>query len=115
MTDSFVETDDITIQPNDVNVPYKFSFYPCTTPISNDGAIPFATNITSHTVTAHTAEGFNATSQLIANSLLDANSITVYLSYPAHGADTYHLTFIVTLDSAAIMEFDYNHVVAVNL
>ena len=115
-TDSFVETDDITIQPNDYNVPYKFCFNPCSTPTANDGSIPFATRISSHTVTAHTGSGTNATSDLISNSLLDDNSITVYLKYPSvHGVGTYHLTFVITLDSAAIMEFDYNHVVVTNV
>jgi len=61
-------------------------------------------------VTAHTGTGGEDAPDLISNSLLDDNSITVYLTYPAEsGVGTYHLTFVITLDSAAIMEFDYNH------
>ena len=97
-------------------MPYKFCFYPCSAPTANDGSIPFATTVASHTVTAHMGTGGDDAPDLISNSLLDDNSITVYLKYPVDsGVGTYHLTFVITLDSAAIMEFDYNHVVVTNV
>ena len=115
-TDSFLETDDITIQPNDLGVPYNFVFNPCSSPASNDGALPFAAIITQAVVTAHTGAGTNASDLLQSASLLNRYTITVYLKYPStHGVGTYHLTFVLTLDSGAVMEFDFNHVVVTNI
>ena len=115
-TDSFLETDDITIQPDDSGVPYNFIFSPCSEPNGNDGALPFTAVITGIAVTAHTGAGTNASDLLQAASLLNGYVITVYLKYPGtHGVGTYHLTFVLTLDSGAVMEFDFNHVVVTNV
>jgi hypothetical protein len=114
-TDSFLETDDITIQPEDLGVPYNFVFNPCSSPSVSDGALPFGETISQAIVTAHTGAGTNAADLLLA-TLLNGVTVTVYLRYPStHGVGTYHLTFVLTLDSGVVMEFDFNHVIVTNI
>jgi hypothetical protein len=116
MSDNFTGDNEISLQPNDNSVPYGFSFSPCTTPTANDGSLPFGANISSIVVTGHMSSGTDATSALIANYTLDANVVTVYLKYPtAKGPGTYHLKFVATLDSGAVMQFAYNNLSAAQL
>ena len=106
----------ITLQPNDSGVPFQFEFKACSSPTANDGSIPFGTTISGVSVTGHTGAGTDVTSQLIANYTLDANLVTVFLNYPSgRGVGTYHLTFVLTLDSGTVMEFDFNEITATNL
>lgn len=108
----FQGTETIRVQPLDVTVPYRFTFTVCTAATSNDGALPFGTTIASAVVTAH-KHGVTDTSdsQLVASSSLNGLVVTVNLTYPStNGEGTYHLRFKITLNTGAIIEFDFNRV-----
>lgn len=105
----FVAIGNITVQPKDVAVPYRFPFSPCTGADTNDGSLPYNDSIATFTVTAHKAGETDPTS-LIASSSRDSNTIIVNLSWPGTAGD-YHLTFVITTTLGAVIEFDFNRVV----
>ena len=105
----FQDRGNIIVQPGDVTVPYGFSIQPCSSVSANDGGIPFGTTINTVAVTAHKSDGSAATG-LVASSSIASNVVTVNLSYPSTDEGTYHLRFICTLSTNAIMEFDFNRV-----
>lgn len=105
----FKEQGDIEIEPGDVNVPYAFNLPPCSSATANDGAIPFGTNISTIVVTAHKSDGGVATG-LVASSSESGNVITVLLTDPSTPDGTYHIKFVCTLDSGAVIEFNFNRV-----
>lgn len=105
----FKEQADIVVQPGDADVPYEFNIPPCSSATANDGAIPYGTNIASVVVTAHKSDGTVATG-LVASSSEASNVVTVLVSFPSTVVGTYHFTFVCTLDSGAIIEFDFNRV-----
>jgi len=105
----------ILMQPGDSKVPYCFAFTVCSSETANDGALPYGTSISSFTVTAHKHDASDtvATTDLIDSSSRSGLVITVYLDYPSeNGAGRYDLKFLLTLDSGAILEFDFNRVFA---
>jgi hypothetical protein len=107
----FKGTDDIIVQPQDVKVPYKFYFSTCTSESANDGSIPYGTTVSAVSVSAHTQDG-TAETHLINSSGLSSSTVTLYLDYPTtgNGPGIYHITFKVTLNTTAILEFDFNRV-----
>lgn len=112
----FKGTEDITLQPGDATVPYTFALTPCTSATANDGAIPFGTTVSSVAVTAHKqVDGTVITSDIIVSSSVSSNVVTVNLKYPAtSGEGEYHLQILATLNTGAILEFDFNRVKARN-
>lgn len=117
MTDSFKGSDLITLQPNDVNVPYAFVFTVCSATTANDGAIPYGQTVSSATVTAHTEAGVTATSDIILASSHTSYTTTVWLTYPTTlGAGRYHLQIVLYMTATSdSMEFDFKRVVAKNV
>ena len=117
MADDFSGTDKITLRPADVGVPYRFTFAACTTADANDGSIPYGDTIDSIAVTAHTSElSTDVSTEMVGTVTLagDHLSVTVELNYPdTTGIGTYHLKFVLTLASGAIIEYDFNRVKAV--
>lgn len=110
---SFTGTASIILQPGDADVPYSFKFTICSSATANDGSIPFGRTISSAAVTAHTAAGTDATSELIESSTLSDTTVTIELDYPSTtGTGKYHIKFVLTLDNAAKMEFDFNRIYA---
>jgi len=108
---NFQGTDSITVQPNTAAMPYTFTFTVCSSVIANDGQLPYGTNISAITVTAHTSDGTADTDLINGTPSVAANVVTVALDYPTtNGAGTYHLTFVYTLDSGAKDEADFNRV-----
>jgi len=102
----------ISLQPNDVAVPYSFEFKPASATGANDGSIPYGDSVASCAVTAHTDEsGTDVTSELINSSSLSDNIVTVILDYPSMtGIGEYHLTFVITATGGFKKEFDFNRV-----
>jgi len=120
MGDSFQGTDEISVQPKDSAVPYSFTFPACSSAIANDGAIPYGTTIASAEVSATKLDnGKNGTTALIdASSVNGDYEVIVSLNWPSGtglGAGKYKLTFLLTLSTGAIKEFDFLRVVAENI
>ncbi len=111
MADDFKSTKEITLQPNDSAVAYQFEVTISSSATANDGKIGFGRTVSSGVVTAHAEDGTTSADLIDSYSESD-NIITVILSYPTAGADTYHLTFVCTLDNASTKELDFNRVVA---
>lgn len=112
---SFRGTSKILIQPNTFSVGYRFHCTTCTSTTSNDGMLPFSTEISSVTATAKTSSGLTDT-ELIESTSLSTPDIDLALSYPStNGTGRYYLTFILTLSNGSILELDFNRVEAVNL
>ncbi len=108
----FSGTSTIVINPTDDTVPYSFAFTPCTSTTANDGAIPYGTSVSSATVKAY-KRGTNAdvTTEMVVSSSELSNVVTANLQYPATSkSGMYYLTFTLTLDTGATMEFDFNRV-----
>jgi hypothetical protein len=111
MIDSFTSPNEaIVIQPNDSNVPFGFTF---TAAASADakGAIPYGTTIEDATVEGLDASGDEVAGLATASAVND-DKVTVLLSWPTTaGAGQYSLRFVLTLDTGAKREFDFNRVV----
>lgn len=113
MADSFQGVADIILQPGDATVPYTFTFAACSSTTANDGSIPYNTTISSVAVTAFDEEGSDVTSQMVASESNTTTTETINLKYPATaGAGRYSLEMLVTLDSGAVMEFDFTRIYA---
>jgi len=106
----------IRLQPNDLDVPYTFEFPPCSAADANDGAIPYGDSVASCVVTAHDPDGNNVTTELITETSVANNIVTVVMKYPATSKDgEYHLLFVVTTTLGAKIEADFNRIEAVDL
>lgn len=113
----FQGTDIIKLKPNTADMPYAFSFPPCSSATANDGAIPFGSTVGSCTVKAYAVStGADVTTQIVAGSTsVVSNVVTVELTYPATaGPGLYKLTFQITLNTGATEEFDFPAVEAIN-
>ena len=108
--DSFQGTNSITVQPSTDAVPYTFTFKACTTATANDGSLPFSTTIASITVKAFTVAG-TEDAELVESSSVLTPVVTATLTYPTtNGAGRDSLEFVLTLNTGAVMEFDYTRV-----
>lgn len=114
MADNFKGSDWITIQPNDLLVPYSFLFTVCSASTKNDGAIPYGETITRVDPTIHTESGTVCTTEILIESSLTSFTDTLWLSYPStRGVGRYHITFNVALSNTSnVIEFDFNRLVA---
>ena len=111
MGDSFHGVKTITVQPGSATVPYTFTFAACSSATANDGSIPFGTTISSAVVKAFNEAGTDSTAVLISAQSVASPVVTVSLKYPTT-AGRYSLEFVLTLSSAAVMEFDFTRVFA---
>ena len=113
MADSFQGVEDIILQPGSATVPYTFSFAACSSATANDGSIPFGTTISSAVITVFDETGTDKTAEMIASETNTATVLTITLKYPATaGVGRYSIEMLVTLDSGAVMEFDFTRVYA---
>jgi len=113
MKDSFTGTKSIRLQPESDAVPYTFTFPINSSATANDGAIPFADTITGSVVSAFSETGEDVTAEIVDSSSETTTVVSVALNYPAvAGAGRYSLEFVLTLNSGAIMEFDFTRVYA---
>ena len=111
--DSFTGSDRIVLQPGSSAVPYTFTFGVATSATANDGAIPYGTTISSIVVKAFDEAGTDVTTQMVISQTVASPTVTLTLTYPATaGAGRYSLEFVLTLSSAAVMEFDFTRVYA---
>jgi len=111
MQDSFDGTETIILQPGDSAKPRYFTFAICTSQTANDGAIPYGTTISSVAVKAFDDGGTDVTAQMVDASSQSGTVVTVDLNYPT-SAGRYSLEFELTLDSGAVLEFDFTRVYA---
>ena len=111
MGDSFQSVKTITIQPGSATVPYTFTFAACSSATANDGSIPFGTTISSAIVKAFDETGTDSTAALISAQSVASPVVTVSLKWPT-AAGRYSLEFVLTLSTAAVMEFDFTRVYA---
>jgi hypothetical protein len=110
----FKGTKSIALQPNDADVPYSFSFDVCSAEDANDGALPYGSTISDCEVKAFNREtAAEVTSEMVGTTGILANVVSVPLTWPATaGAGKYKLRFVVTLNTGATKEFDFNRVEA---
>ena len=113
MGDSFQGVKSIVIQPGSATVPYMFTFAACSSATANDGSIPFGTTISSAVIKVFDEAGVDKTTEIIASETNTTLVLTISLKYPATaGAGRYSIEMLVTLDSGAIMEFDFTRLYA---
>ena len=113
MADSFQGVKDIILQPGSATVPYTFTFAACSSATANDGSIPYGTTISSATIKVFDEAGVDKTTEIIASETNTATVLTISLKYPATaGVGRYSIEMLVTLDSGAVMEFDFTRLYA---
>jgi len=118
---NFQSAGNITLQPNDANATYSFSFPVCSTSTANDGYLPADTTISGVVVTAQSDDGTDATADMIDTTTNTTTVVSVTLDYPTTtmsgitGVGYYKLTFVLTLDNGTVLEADFNRVEAKNL
>lgn len=113
MGDSFQGVADIILQPGSATVPYTFTFAAASSATANDGSIPYGTTISTAVIKALDEAGNDVTTEMISSETNTATVLTISLKYPATtGAGRYSLEMLVTLSSAAVMEFDFTRVFA---
>ena len=116
MSDSFQGIRNITLQPGDATIPYTFTFAACTSATANDGSIPYDTLLSEVAVTVFDAAGVDKTTEIVTDESSTTLVETVWLKYPATaGAGRYSLEMLVTLDSGAVMEFDFTRLYATDI
>ena len=111
MGDSFQSVKNIIVQPGSATVPYTFTFAACSSATANDGSIPYNTTIASAATKAFDETGTDSTALLIASESLSTPVVTVNLKWPTT-AGRYSLEFVLTLNSGAVLEFDFTRVFA---
>ena len=114
MLDSFLTNANIVLQPGSSKVPYSFTFAAASSATANDGSIPFGSTIASVVVKAFDSDGVDKTSEIIEGTPTSTSLVvSVDLNYPAiTGNGTYSLEFLLTLSTGAVLEVDYNRVIA---
>ena len=101
----------ITLKPSD-SLTYEFAAAPSSTRTSNDGAVPFNTNVSSVAVTAYKGKTA-ATTDIVVQSSVAANIIQVELKYPAtNGGGKYQLRFALTLDNGEVVNKRFDELYA---
>ena len=116
MSDSFKDSEPIILQPGSATVPYTFTFAACTSTTANDGSLPFGTTIASAVVKALDEDGTDRTAEIVASDSSASLVLTIALKYPATtGIGRYSLEMVLTLDSGAVMEFDFTRLYALDI
>jgi len=113
MKDSFQGIAIIILQPGSATVPYTFTFAASSSAAANDGSIPYGTTISSAATKAFDEGGIDRTSEIIVSESKTTTVVTVNLKYPATTGDgRYSLEMLITLNTDAVMEFDFTRVYA---
>jgi hypothetical protein len=113
MGDKFQGVSEIILQPGSATVPYTFTFEAATSATANDGSIPYGTLISGADVKAFDEGGTDRTAEIVASESNTTLVVTINLKYPSTtGAGRYSLEIVLTLDSEAVMEFDFTRVYA---
>ena len=113
MADSFQGVGDIILQPGSATVPYTFTFAACSSATANDGSIPYNTTISTAIIKVFDEAGVDKTTEIIAGETNTALVLSISLKYPSTaGAGRYSIEMLVTLDSSAVMEFDFTRLYA---
>lgn len=111
MSDSFLLSKIITLQPGSATVPYTFTFAAASSVTANDGSIPYGNTISGADVKVFDEAGTDVTSDMIVSESNTTLVVTVSLKYPGTEG-RYSLEIILTLSSGAVMEFDFTRVYA---
>jgi len=113
--DDFQGRDPIILQPGDNEVPYTFSFAPSSNSTANTGSIPYGTVLSTVAVTIYDESGSTVTGEMVVAESNSSLVETITLKYPATaGAGRYSAEMLVTLDSSAVMEFDFTRIYALD-
>jgi hypothetical protein len=112
---NFYGNNELVLQPNDDNISYRFDFDACSSVSLNDGYLPYGTTISGVTVLTYDEDN-NVVTDLVQDSSVSNNTVTVVLSYPAtSGAGSYKITFILSVSDGSTIEADFHKVNAKNL
>ena len=109
----FKGNDEIVLQPNDADLSYQFKVTVSTSATANDGKIGFGRSVSSVVVSAHKDDD-TAETGMPGTATLNANVITLPLTYPTGGEGRYHIRFICNLDDSSVKELDFNRVRAID-
>ena len=102
----------IELQPNDRDIPYRFTFTVCSGENTNDGHLPYGDGISCVAVTGWTSAGVEDT-ELVGTNTESGNVVTVPLSYPVtNGLGKYSLRFVILTDLGSTVECDFDRVFA---
>jgi len=113
MNDSFQGVNNIILQPGSATVPYTFTFAACSSATANDGSIPYGTTIFGADVKAFDESRTDRTSEMVTSESNATTVVTINLKYPATtGVGHYSLEILLTLNSGAVIEFDFTRVYA---
>lgn len=113
MAESFSTTATIVLQPGSFAVPFSFIVSPASTEDANDGSIPYASTISSVAVKTFDSQGTDVTTEMVVSSSNTTTKVTVGLKYPAtSGNGEYRLEILATLDTGAVMQFDFTKITA---
>jgi len=113
MSDSFLTDGIIKLQPGSATVPYTFTFAACSSATANDGSLPFGSTIASAVLKVFDSAGVDKTSEIIVAESNTGTVCSVTMKYPATaGPGRYKLEFLLTLSTAAVLEFDFTRIYA---
>ena len=113
MSDSFQGVSTIQLQPGSNAVPYTFTFAAASSATANDGSIPYGTTVSSAVIKIFDEAGEDKTTEMVVSETNTATVLTISFKYPATaGTGRYSIEMLVTLDSGAVMEFDFTRVYA---
>lgn len=113
----FQGTKPIILQPNDVMVPYTWTWTICTASTGNDGAIPYGHTVSSVVTSITHESGTVCTTGILASSSHSGAVTTTFLTYPSSSGfltGKYHMKFTATISdgtTAFVKEFDFNRLV----
>lgn len=112
---NFQGTKEIILQPYD-EVTREFEVTICSAAGANDGMLAYGDGIDSVAVKAHSEDGVDTTTEMIASSSETGNIVSAKIKYPAvSGVGIYHLTFEIDTDNGDKKEMDFNRITAVDL
>jgi len=109
---SFPTTKKITLQPHDAGLVYAFKFPISTSSTANDGYLPNGTTISGVSLEAYNSAN-TTTSGWYSITTFNNDTVNVSMDYPG-SADSYKLTFVLTLSSGATIEADFYNIEAKN-
>lgn len=107
--DSFIGREPIELLSGDDSLGYAFSIQPCSSVTSNDGHIPYGTNISSVSVTIVDGDGEDYADEILQDTDIDENIVTLSLSYPTSDTTGKHtINILATLDNGSVKHLKFN-------
>ena len=102
MSDSFLGTGNIYLQPGDTSVPYRFRLTVASSSTLSNGSLPYNSSVCSQSVSIHQRNGSSVgTSDLIVASTEDGNTLVVKLGHStAATKGLHHMQWTVTCSVA---------------